>query len=853
MVSNLKVFISYARDDGREYADELYNEFQKNSIQAWRDERNINPFQDFSGEIEKAIESSSHVIVCLTPQIAQKKDSFVRREIIYAQGWKKPILPLIYPDFDSRYLPTLINHLTWLKYKNIDETFSQILIRIRNLDFTNSNWTKDADQFAGYLNRLYKDIVAFLDSTVFSMIVLHSASSPSSIHSRFIETKTHILPVGFVGLSIRNIESVENIEDEEDQKKFTSFKEASEYYNNSILLLGDPGSGKTTTLMAYAREAVASRLENPDQPLPLLVPISRWPSDQPVIFSEWISGLLKLSEKQVSELLDAGRCLLLLDGLDELGNERIIIEKDQKTGEEKIKERFDPRQRFMRSIAKILDKNLAIITCRKTDYENIGDKFLLNGAVSLQPLNENQIQNYLQSQTELLAALKSDASLRQMARTPLLLSILTFAYSSMGNKVNELKNLAHSPNELRDKIFETYVIRRFEHERMRTNLPPIFPLQRIYALLGQLAFTDLIGLGENSIDFVEYSDYLPFTDEENNNGGIDSFLDEVRRLHLMSPLDKYHYRFTHLLIRDYFAFKYCFEYINEDDEEYDKGIVSIGGQGDRRVIDPLIRLVTNYIKDRNYYDESAVIAQAKLNYKYETRRYYDEEIIAGAIDILGNMDVSKIADVLLQTLFDKDDSIRKSSIKALLKFQDIRFIDPIIDVLEILFDEGTLDEEFVRVIISSPKRVFNKFFERLSLRKLPLKIEFSRYFSRDHSIKILISSLDSELDDDDISLLADELEFLEWTPKLSKENLALLIAQHRWNECALIGAEALPFLKRALRNPYYAQAKTNIIETIAQIGDIKSIKSLKNMLNDKDWQVRQIAKAAINMLGSAAN
>src|SRR5262245_41782220 len=67
------VFISYARTDGLGCADRLYRTLSDRGIAAWRDQRDLDPYQDFSSEIEIALESARHVVVCLTPSIAERR------------------------------------------------------------------------------------------------------------------------------------------------------------------------------------------------------------------------------------------------------------------------------------------------------------------------------------------------------------------------------------------------------------------------------------------------------------------------------------------------------------------------------------------------------------------------------------------------------------------------------------------------------------------------------------------------------------------------------------------------------------------------------------------------------------
>lgn len=77
------VFLSYARADSL-WAERLERDLLAQGVATWRDRRDIDPSQDFTGEIERAIRGASHVLACLTPAVKERGDSFVRRELAYA-------------------------------------------------------------------------------------------------------------------------------------------------------------------------------------------------------------------------------------------------------------------------------------------------------------------------------------------------------------------------------------------------------------------------------------------------------------------------------------------------------------------------------------------------------------------------------------------------------------------------------------------------------------------------------------------------------------------------------------------------------------------------------------------------
>ncbi|WP_247707044.1 NACHT domain-containing protein, partial [Streptomyces liliiviolaceus] len=93
-----------------------------------------------------------------------------------------------------------------------------------------------------------------------------------------------------------------------------------------LVLLGDPGSGKSMLLVRLVLDLLARRRHG--DPVPVLVPLASWDPDREDldlwleqrlgIDYPWLGDPGRTGTARARELLDAGAILLVLDGLDEI-------------------------------------------------------------------------------------------------------------------------------------------------------------------------------------------------------------------------------------------------------------------------------------------------------------------------------------------------------------------------------------------------------------------------------------------------------------------------------------------------------------------------------------------------------
>ncbi len=168
--------------------------------------------------------------------------------------------------------------------------------------------------------------------------------------------------------------------------------------------------------------------------------------------ADWLVVVDLHTKYQVSQQIGKAwiqeqKLLLLLDGLDE-------VDINQRT------DCVTALNEFCREYGQT-----EIVVCSRIhDYEALSTRLTFQAVIYLQPLSLEQIQEYLKNAgSELVAvikALESDLKLQELAKSPLILSIISLA--DQGISIEELPSRSNA--ELRENLFNAYIERMLKRQ-----------------------------------------------------------------------------------------------------------------------------------------------------------------------------------------------------------------------------------------------------------------------------------------------------------------------------------------------------------------------------------------------------
>ncbi|MDA0243096.1 MAG: NACHT domain-containing protein [Chloroflexi bacterium] len=234
----------------------------------------------------------------------------------------------------------------------------------------------------------------------------------------------------------------------------------------NLLILGEPGSGKTITLLQLAESWLEKAEQDEQVPVPVVVDLSSWgqfrqqalDKGETYTLSRWLEEESLINHFQMPypltrRWLAEERLLLLLDGLDEVAEEA--------------------RLSCIEAINQFKTKySVGLVVCSRTaDYYTLQKTLNLGHAIRLQPLTDAQIQTYLGDDPALATlreVLPHDETLQELATSPLSLSVMSLAYRDIS--ADELDIKGDADGRLRH-LYQRYVMAMFTRRPLGQDTP----------------------------------------------------------------------------------------------------------------------------------------------------------------------------------------------------------------------------------------------------------------------------------------------------------------------------------------------------------------------------------------------
>jgi predicted NACHT family NTPase len=200
--------------------------------------------------------------------------------------------------------------------------------------------------------------------------------------------------------------------------------------NTDLMVLGKPGSGKTTFLQRIITECNKAKLQ--PHRIPVLIKMREFVDDGrnfEYSLERYLTQQWRLSEVETELVLSQGRGLILLDGLDEVTGE------NGRKISKKIKQ-------FVRSYP----QNQLVITCRTQSQESRFERF---DYVEVADFNKAQVNAFAEHWFKVVCSnaeeghakarqfldklsLEENKTIRELAITPILLSLTCAVFQAQG-------------------------------------------------------------------------------------------------------------------------------------------------------------------------------------------------------------------------------------------------------------------------------------------------------------------------------------------------------------------------------------------------------------------------------------
>jgi hypothetical protein len=313
-----------------------------------------------------------------------------------------------------------------------------------------------------------------------------------------------------------------------------------------VIVLGKPGAGKTTFLKYILLQALDGNLKN--QKVPIFVSLKDWSDSQLSLFDFIVKQFdicnLPESDPLIDEMLIKGKCLLLLDGFDEVSRS------------------VDAAIQEIRDLNEKYPKNRIVLSCRIAAYSYCFEKFT---EVEIADFTDREIVSFVNNwfgkgspkATACLTDLNQNDPIKELATIPLLLTMLCLAFDeTMTFPANRAELYKEALDALLKKWDSSRSVKREEIYRHLS-------LRRKESMFSHIAAStfekDQYYIPQKMLEkkIAEYIRNLPEVEHETLEVDSEAILKAIEAQHgIFVERAKKIYSFSHLTFHEYFTAHY---------------------------------------------------------------------------------------------------------------------------------------------------------------------------------------------------------------------------------------------------------------------------------------------------------
>jgi hypothetical protein len=324
-------------------------------------------------------------------------------------------------------------------------------------------------------------------------------------------------------------------------RKVHSIRDIFDLSGQRLVVLGAPGSGKTTLMLRWLLSKI-EEAQTTNHFVPVYAPVSTWDGRSTLI--EWLTQITELNNEFVTTAFNQQRMLLVVDGVDE------IMSRGNTP-----RERKDDQYLALQSMLQDAAKSVSMICISRTeDYRQVvkrsGVKLPGEQAVRIEMMTDLQLCEAVKYQRELGFVIDGDPQLREMVRNPLMLALWSVAVRELGEESYRLWDLYSCRSSLRHQVFEQLVKRRYEHEQQRSS-QTLFSQSQFLELMSYLAhLTTDSGIKLRNLHRLWKQEEA--ISSKYSLKQLNLLIQFAEKLSMLQVIDKRTVSFSHPLLREYF-------------------------------------------------------------------------------------------------------------------------------------------------------------------------------------------------------------------------------------------------------------------------------------------------------------